>query len=737
MKCVAHYAAIAVFSVFLTSVSPQAMAGEGGVLLDTGPGDAASSPAFPIFNDGKSYQYGGMQFTLDEPFTIGAVQVWMRGFGEIHVKLRKNSLGLPGDVIASETFDIGFVASPMWVDFSGMEWSQPAGTYWITLEVDAEQGGGGLPPNAPNPLDAYAYLTDGDGSWWIWPGQSWGLRLLEPMPAEPVLVPDDYLTIQAAIDSVSNGAIIEVAPGTYNEAINFNGRTVTVRSSGGPEVTIIDATGLNQPAVHVPSGSGAATRLEGFTITGGNHTSGLAEGGGILIDAFGGSTFITVADCIIANNFVSEAGGGAAVVFGGEAMFQNCTFDTNLASGMFSAGGGVYVNTGTATFVGCTFSNNEAEASGGAINVNNMGTVEATDCMFVGNVAGGAGGAVMIISNTADAQFTGCTFDGNTAQQAGGVMLNGTSAGFVNCNFYNNVALFQGTTAGGGLQVQGAATLTVDGCDFKGNNAYLGGGVQLISVTGSAVISNSSFRNNIANFDGGGVQVFGGNPPFIGATSFCGNTPNDISGSYSNGGGNSFETFCVPDNNTPDAAEPIVEDIPIAGTFDGATNSGSSSCDPFGVDVFFTYTVTDGPVTLTIDTCGSAADTALAVFDQDENELGCSTSCSGHPCSGEAACLVLNNLENGEYLIRVSQQASPLAGSAADFVLQVTQGSVSTTPGDVTGDGVVNVDDLLAVIGSWGPCPMPPASCDADVAPSNGDGAVNVDDLLMVIGNWG
>lgn len=59
-----------------------------------------------------------------------------------------------------------------------------------------------------------------------------------------------------------------------------------------------------------------------------------------------------------------------------------------------------------------------------------------------------------------------------------------------------------------------------------------------------------------------------------------------------------------------------------------------------------------------------------------------------------------------------------------------------STPGDVTGDGIVNVNDLLAVIAAWGPCPGR-GSCDADIAPAGGDGQVNVDDLLMVIANWG
>jgi len=58
-------------------------------------------------------------------------------------------------------------------------------------------------------------------------------------------------------------------------------------------------------------------------------------------------------------------------------------------------------------------------------------------------------------------------------------------------------------------------------------------------------------------------------------------------------------------------------------------------------------------------------------------------------------------------------------------------------PGDITGDGVTNVDDLLAVINGWGPCPAPPRSCPADIAPAGGNGQVNVDDLLKVINNWG
>ena len=50
--------------------------------------------------------------------------------------------------------------------------------------------------------------------------------------------------------------------------------------------------------------------------------------------------------------------------------------------------------------------------------------------------------------------------------------------------------------------------------------------------------------------------------------------------------------------------------------------------------------------------------------------------------------------------------------------------------GDINADGVVNVNDLMAIIAAWGPC----TGCDADV---NVDGVVNVNDLMAIIAAWG
>jgi hypothetical protein len=54
-------------------------------------------------------------------------------------------------------------------------------------------------------------------------------------------------------------------------------------------------------------------------------------------------------------------------------------------------------------------------------------------------------------------------------------------------------------------------------------------------------------------------------------------------------------------------------------------------------------------------------------------------------------------------------------------------------PGDFTGDGMVNTDELLGVIAGWGPC-MDPEDCPMDIDES---GTVGVEDLLVVLSDWG
>ncbi len=108
--------------------------------------------------------------------------------------------------------------------------------------------------------------------------------------AAEIQVPGDHATIQAAIDAATPGDEILVAPGSYAETIDFKGKAIALRSSGGPEDTLNDGSGLNQSVVRCVSGEGPDSVLQGFTITGGS-----AEFGGGMRNE-GSSP--TVLDCI-------------------------------------------------------------------------------------------------------------------------------------------------------------------------------------------------------------------------------------------------------------------------------------------------------------------------------------------------------------------------------------------------------------------------------------------------------
>jgi hypothetical protein len=65
------------------------------------------------------------------------------------------------------------------------------------------------------------------------------------------------------------------------------------------------------------------------------------------------------------------------------------------------------------------------------------------------------------------------------------------------------------------------------------------------------------------------------------------------------------------------------------------------------------------------------------------------------------------------------------------YAVTINDDNVPNVPGDVDGDGVVNVADLLTLLASWGACDGPPCPADFD-----NNGTVNVADLLTVLANW-
>ena len=97
---------------------------------------------------------------------------------------------------------------------------------------------------------------------------------------------------------------------------------------------------------------------------------------------------------------------------------------------------------------------------------------------------------------------------------------------------------------------------------------------------------------------------------------------------------------------------------------------------------------------------------------------------------------------NGDQLVIVVDVCDASGTIIGMAMLTVEVPEVAPTnpcPADLAppqGNGVVNVQDLLAVITAWGVCANP-NQCPADIAPVGGNDVVNVQDLLAVITAWG
>ena len=91
-----------------------------------------------------------------------------------------------------------------------------------------------------------------------------------------IRVPLNQPTIQAGINAASDRDTVLVAPGTYVENINFNGKAIRVMSESGPTATVINGNQAGS-VVTFENAENENTLLTGFSITNGRAE----RGGGI------------------------------------------------------------------------------------------------------------------------------------------------------------------------------------------------------------------------------------------------------------------------------------------------------------------------------------------------------------------------------------------------------------------------------------------------------------------------
>ena len=342
-------------------------------------------------------------------------------------------------------------------------------------------------------------------------------------------VPGDFNTIQDAIDHAWDGDTIWLADGTYTGAgnynLDFNGRSITVKSVNGPENCIIDCQNKGRGFIF-HNGENVDAVIEGLTITHGVALTNLHswwEGGGAIYCLNGGHTIIR--NCRIIQNAAMGAYGGALFCDGGSTTIEDCIITENAAA----AGGGLTCVPATGdtnvVLANCVISKNTAEGSGEGGGIYSAAILTLNGCRITDNSAmswlqESSGGGVYTIGDTID--INDCLISGNSANYGGGIIIGGDSTTGVisNSSIIANIA-----NSGGGAYF-GAPNVKMENCVVSNNSAELSAGINLFYYGGLS-LTNCTISNNHATGDGAGITAAYGSYATITNSILWGNNTED------------------------------------------------------------------------------------------------------------------------------------------------------------------------------------------------------------------
>jgi len=176
-------------------------------------------------------------------------------------------------------------------------------------------------------------------------------------PADTLIVPDAFPSIQSALNAAASGDTVWVRAGTYMERVDFLQKAVSLIGVEGADATWIDGQGSGTVAV-IADTQGGDARLQGFTLT-----QGFAEYGG-------GLGILRASPRIEENHFLlKEAveGGGGIYCYGVCApLVEKNRFTGNRVG---NSGGGLICLNGPSPLIRNNFfQENHADWSGGGIN---------------------------------------------------------------------------------------------------------------------------------------------------------------------------------------------------------------------------------------------------------------------------------------------------------------------------------------------------------------------------------
>ena len=304
--------------------------------------------------------------------------------------------------------------------------------------------------------------------------------------AATIHVPDDYATIQAALDASVNGDTIIVRAGAYRENIDFLGKEVWLCSEAGSDYTTINGQ-QNGSGVTFQNGEGPGAVLEGFTITNGSGTiysSSRTRGGGIYCT--NGSSPV-IRGNIFTDNF-ADAGGGISIDHAAASILDNVIEDNRAANRTYSmsaGGGGIHSYHSTALIQGNLITDNIVEG---------------------GNAFGGG-----IRGWYSSTTIKNNTLEFNLASSGGAVALDVDGTAGPSVIEYNVVTANRGDY-GGAFSLAFDSTV-VSANDIRTNWAEIGGAVSFYES--AAELRNCMITLNAAHDSGGAMSCFDGSTPTI------------------------------------------------------------------------------------------------------------------------------------------------------------------------------------------------------------------------------
>jgi len=325
--------------------------------------------------------------------------------------------------------------------------------------------------------------------------------------ASEIHVPDDYPTIQVAINAAADGDTIIVSPGRYIENIDFLGKAITVRSIDPLDQQIVESTiidgGGARSCVRFKNNETNDSLISGFTITNGNANGPHPIetcGGGIYCGGRDGSSPV-ISFNIIRDNSAAHFGGGIDAGGGSPIILSN-TIKANTAA----FGGGIDAGGGSLIILSNTIKGNTA-GSGGGICSSGLAPGCHTPVFIVsntieGNMAGVGGGISADANDNEETVILGNSISENRAKFSGGGL--GGQCVIVQENLF--ICNSSGSDGGGAKITYGGSSQLLAENLFSGNvSGHNGGALALSSSILTMLVSGNTMADNTSTGTGSAI----------------------------------------------------------------------------------------------------------------------------------------------------------------------------------------------------------------------------------------